>query len=92
MSDLRKITNGKFLDVEYHDLVCIVKKDLHLIHDILHRNRFEYPMIDPPYRIRVRIVSDPDVQISNPIDQLREYVHILQFNYPNDYQQRLFYI
>lgn len=50
-------------------------------------------MIRPPSRDGVGgIVSNSDVEVSDPVNQLREHVHILQFNYPNDYQQRLFYI
>lgn len=89
---LKCITNWKFLDVENNDLVRVVEEGLHLVHDGLHGNRLEHSVIRPPYRVGVGIVSDSDVEISDPIDQLREHVHILQFNYPNDYQQRLFHI
>lgn len=91
-STLKCITNWKFLDVEYYDLVRVVEEGLHLVHDGLHGNRLEYSVIRPPYRVGVGIVSDSDVEISYPVDELREHVHILQFNYPNDYQQRLFHI
>lgn len=86
------ITNWKFLDVEYYDLVRVVEEGLHLVYDSLHWNRLKYPVIRPPYRVGVGIMSDSYVEISDSVDQLREHVHILQFNYPNDYQQRLFHI
>ena len=89
---LKYITNWKFLDVEYYDLVRLVEEGLHLIYDGLHRNSSEYSMIRPPHRISIGVMSDSDVEISNSVDQLREHVYILQFNYPNDYQQRLFHI
>lgn len=91
-SKLICITNWKLLDVEYYDLVRVVEKSLHLIHDVLHGHGLEYSVVGPPHRVSVRIVSDPDIQIPNPVDQLREHVHVLQFNYPNDYQQRLFHM
>lgn len=86
------ITNWKFLDVKDYDLVRVVEEGFHLVHHILHRNGSVHTVICPPHRVGVRIVSDSDIQISDPVDQLREHVHILQFNYPNDYQQRLFHI
>jgi len=62
------ITNWKFLDVEYYDLVRVVEEGFHLIHDGLHGNRLEHSVIRPPHWVGVGIVSDSDVEISDSVD------------------------
>lgn len=64
------ITDWKFLNVEYHDLVRVIEEGLHLINDVLHWNGLEHTVIGPPHRIGVGIMSDSYVQISNPVDEL----------------------